>query len=368
MQANTSDKCYVYFDKEPVAFANYIKSLYKSDDVDYLNYHDGLGDYSFEDADGIIHDYDASLEADDNSYRYSGTNPNNYVCFGSDVIPCPENNLYRILGIFDDDKDGVYQVKLVMNDIYDVGVWDASESNDWEDSSIRETLNTDYLSNLGGYADYIALSEWRVGPISYDDFTYVSLAYDGKNIYNAEITDGSKIIFEAKVGLIYPSDFVYAHEYSSYPQSLDVENWMFKDIQEWTIIPTDDPMFLQIVNQGSLGHLMVADQANYRPSFYLQPWVLYSGGDGTESNPYRISAPENLISFTISGITYYAEEGMTWENWINSVYNNDGFVVYSNGVSKPQYGLVFKEMHQIEINEIIENNTLYQFGSSGGGM
>ena len=29
-----------------------------------------------------------------------------------------------------------------------------------------------------------------------------------------------------------------------------------------------------------------------------------------------------LITFTISGISYQAEEGMTWEQWCNSGYNS----------------------------------------------
>lgn len=33
------------------------------------------------------------LEAGDNSYRYAGVNPNNYVCFGSDEATCPTDNL-----------------------------------------------------------------------------------------------------------------------------------------------------------------------------------------------------------------------------------------------------------------------------------
>mgnify|MGYP004542350831 FL=1 len=40
--------------------------------------------------------------AGDNSYRYAGANPNNYVCFGSDASSCPEDNLYRIIGVFGD--------------------------------------------------------------------------------------------------------------------------------------------------------------------------------------------------------------------------------------------------------------------------
>ena len=45
--------------------------------------------------------------AGDNSYRYAGANPNNYVCFGSDTTTCSEDNLYRIIGVFDN------QVKLI---------------------------------------------------------------------------------------------------------------------------------------------------------------------------------------------------------------------------------------------------------------
>lgn len=37
----------------------------------------------------------------------------------------------------------------------------------------------------------------------------------------------------------------------------------------------------------------------------------------------------NLINFTIEGVSYQAEEGMTWLDWINSKYNIDGY--YQNG-------------------------------------
>ena len=33
----------------------------------------------------------------------------------------------------------------------------------------------------------------------------------------------------------------------------------------------------------------------------------------------------NLISFTIDGTEYQAEEGMTWQDWIDSEYNVDGY-------------------------------------------
>ena len=34
-----------------------------------------------------------------------------------------------------------------------------------------------------------------------------------------------------------------------------------------------------------------------------------------------------LISFTIAGTSYQAEEGMTWNDWVASIYNTDGFAI-----------------------------------------
>ena len=93
MQANTSDKCYVYFDVVlPPTLVEYITTdVYTGTDGDNgLYYHDGVGTYT-----------NADREAEDNSYRYTGANPYNYVCFGSDEATCPNDNLYRIIGIFD---------------------------------------------------------------------------------------------------------------------------------------------------------------------------------------------------------------------------------------------------------------------------
>lgn len=64
-----------------------------------LYYHDGLGTY-----------INANQEAGDNSYRYSGANPDNFICFGSDEATCPTDNLYRIIGVFDN------KIKLIKYD------------------------------------------------------------------------------------------------------------------------------------------------------------------------------------------------------------------------------------------------------------
>lgn len=59
------------------------------------------------------------MGAGDNSYRYAGANPNNFVCFGSTTSPCPTDNLYRIIGVLEDNYHGVSGKQLVKLIKYD---------------------------------------------------------------------------------------------------------------------------------------------------------------------------------------------------------------------------------------------------------
>ena len=71
MSGNISDKCYVYFDKEPNTLANYIKSQYTGTQGENNLY---------------LHDSTLENGAEDNSYRFAGSSEttNNFVCFGYD--------------------------------------------------------------------------------------------------------------------------------------------------------------------------------------------------------------------------------------------------------------------------------------------
>ena len=96
-QANTGktmDADIIIQEDEISTLADYITGLYTTDGENGLYYHDA----------------DLANGAQDNSYRYSGANPNNYVCFGSDEETCPIDNLYRIIGVFGDE------VKLIKAD------------------------------------------------------------------------------------------------------------------------------------------------------------------------------------------------------------------------------------------------------------
>ena len=54
--------------------------------------------------------------------------------------------------------------------------------------------------------------------------------------------------------------------------------------------------------------------------------------DGEENKP-------NLITFTIDGVEYQAEEGMTWEEWVNSEYNKIQMVAIGTGSGFKSIGL-----------------------------
>ena len=80
-----------------------------------------------------------------------------------------------------------------------------------------------------------------------------------------------------------------------------------------------------------------------------------------------------LISFSIDGTSYQAEEGMTWSEWVESSYNTGGFyiiavntrVIFSNGtdyVSSEGFPGDFAN----NTSQIVANGTYYKFNSGGG--
>ena len=113
----------------------------------------------------------------DNQYIFYGVN--NYICFGSDEEICPEESMYRIIGIFDN------QVKIIKNtnatsdmlgtdgDYYSDDMyywnykyyWDYYEygyGSAWKFSALNtENLNLNYLNYLGEkWSNLISVHKW----------------------------------------------------------------------------------------------------------------------------------------------------------------------------------------------------------------
>ena len=72
---------------------------------------------------------------------------------------------------------------------------------------------------------------------------------------------------------------------------------------------------------------------------------------------YTISG--GTISFTIDGVSYEAEEGMTWYDWVSSSYNTGGFKLVDEAVyTADDYAVVSNSA------EVIENNGEYAKSNS----
>ena len=255
-----------------VLLADYIKGLYTSQGTNGLYYHTSS----------------LANSAADNSYRYAGANPNNYVCFGSDANTCPSGNLYRIIGVFGSE------VKLIKSTSYGEYEWNSSYyNNTWSTSSIKTTLNSTYLSLLSStWQNKIATHTWKVGGI-----TSTNGASTPKTVYNYEVGSYSSSTTDSmKIGLMYVSDYGFAASNSYWTTNMDSyssassNNWLYLGSDEWTISRySDDSRYAFLVySRYGLGDRVILSYA-VRPSFYLTSSTTYVSGSGTRSDSIRIN-------------------------------------------------------------------------------
>ena len=291
-------------------FACNIATLYTTDGENDLYYHDGVGEYT-----------NANLEAGDNSYRYSGVDPNNYVCFATEEATCPIDNLYRIIGVFNG------KVKLVKSEFADLGSGgtaslyftigaglyesykgenrrfrlykrnDYTNNNKWNESNLNTiNLNTNYLNDIGEeWASKIVMHDWQVGGNTEDMLINVAV----NEVYMNEILNPAvNTIYSAKVGLMYVSDLAYAIEPSfwntviSDTSFLTSENWLNIGFLDFTITRVANYPNLIIATSYNIDNTIttypVDAYSGVRPVFYLDSNVVLASGDGTISSPYRL--------------------------------------------------------------------------------
>ena len=330
VSGNLSDKCYVYFDIYQPTLAEYIKSQYTGTQGDNALYY---------------HNSTLTNGAGDNSYRYAGANPNNFVCFGSDTSPCPTDNLYRIIGVFGENYHGVTGKQLVKLIKYDymttdelgtdgdysqtykewgmdstykgtygdgerIGVyyWNykatGSATNTWSTSLLNKTnLNTNFINNIGTtWANKIATVTWKVGGNTYANISDVVPATTYQNeIVNPVTTNttDNATTYSAKIGLMYVSDYGFAASpdawtltMSSYNNTTATNNnWMYMGLYEWTISRRADysDLAFGVGRDGFVSYDYVDDFFGVRASFSLESSVSYVSGSGSMSDPIVIN-------------------------------------------------------------------------------
>ena len=244
------------------------------------------------------HDADLANGAQDNSYRYSGANPNNYVCFGATGADCQNaENQYRIIGVFNN------QVKLIKATSIGDYVWESdysTQGNTWDETTkpdIYDTLNTTYYGTLA--PEWQTLIDqthtWQVGGMAY------SSTNTAKQYYDAEIKNQTGYVETMAVGLMYVSDYGYGAEPSKwtialgYPdgQNYGTDSWLYLGSYEWLISrhPDATTLAFSVVTSygGNVSFNGVYRTSAVRPVLYLSSSVELSVGTGTASDPYTLN-------------------------------------------------------------------------------
>ena len=283
------------------------------------------------------HDTTLTNGANDNSYRFAGASDavNNYVCFGSNITPCPTDNLYRIIGVFGDKvklikydfansnllgTDGGYDT-ITTDTIYistykgklstiNKYHWNADGPNTWSESDLNKVnLNTNFINNIRSeWAAKIAETTWKVGGNTWANIG----TQPAKTAYQNEIvspvttnTTDNATTYSAKIGLMYVSDYGFAAAPSAWTRNLSDDsgngysnaavtsvNWMYMGLKEWTISRHADYSVgaLCVNNDGNVDFDQVLlHSLGVRPSFNLLSSITYVSGSGSDNDPIVIN-------------------------------------------------------------------------------
>ena len=281
--------------------------------------------------DDTLYHHTSSLAngAGDNSYRYAGASEsvNNFVCFGSTETPCPTDNLYRIIGVFEDKvklikydyatstllgTDGDYSGSDTPDTNYykgslssiDTYYWNnVTKKNTWSESNLNKiNLNTNFINNIGvEWSNKIVTTTWKVGGNTFDNISssVPSIAYQNEIVAPAENTT-----YAAKIGLMYVSDYGFAASPSAWTTtlynydgndakgtSIKTINWMYMGYYDWMISRYSDNSnnAFGVSYSGDVDSDRVDYDYGVRPSFNLLSSITYVSGSGSAVDPILIN-------------------------------------------------------------------------------
>ena len=271
-------------------------------------------------------------------YRYYGASPNNYVWYNDE--------LWRIISVENvkssaTDTVGETRVKIVKADILkddnnlSAYSYDSSAStinsgygvNDWSKADLMTELNLLYLNSASGTcytgrsnastacnftntglsaearsltADalyYLGGSSSSSGLYADDYYTFER----GTTVYGCSTDDGAcprATTWSGRVGIIYPSDYVYATDlsvctkdafYYNADTNCKSKDWLLYSSNQWTISPnsSDARYAFYVYSSGYVGHShRVCLAKAVRPVQYLRSEVTIVEGEGTTEKPY----------------------------------------------------------------------------------
>ena len=294
-----------------------------------------------------------TTDLDGGNIRYYGANPNNYIYFNcSDYSNQTSSTCetWRIIGVFDGklklirgSQIGKYSWD---NKNISTGAEDDRGKNDWTTARLMKLLNPDdyYINDNndkdseGNYLGYSLYYNSASGMCFTDegvnysacDFTSTGIKNDetrnmiaettynlgGWNdtgVYPNEIYEyergttvytGRPTTWTGKIALAYPSDYGYAADLNQCKQTLanydnstcTSNNWMKAIITDngsnhgWLLTPDSSYSYVAWYSQGNVGEYFTGAARGAVPVLSLSSKLGIESGDGSSSNPYKLSA------------------------------------------------------------------------------
>ena len=264
----------------------------------------------------ITHAKDSTLQIGTNEditeYRYRGANPKNYVTFNNEV--------WRILGVFPtDDGTGNIEnrIKLIKDQSIGNNYWNTTQVaststyNNWTGATLMKYLNGTYYNSLinNNSIDMVDDVKYYLGGFNAVNATIENMySYErktsGNNTYYYGTNPNS---WTGKLGIMYASDYGYASancetkvlggNSSTDIRVCNATNWLYNiKVNEWLMaqLGSNNGHAFYVVSSGYLSYYNVnSSSMAVRPTLYLKSEVRITEGDGTSSNPYKLSISKN---------------------------------------------------------------------------
>ena len=267
----------------------------------------------------ITHAKDSTLQIGTNEdiieYRYRGASPKNYVTFNNEV--------WRIIGVFPtDDGTGNIEnrIKIIKDQSIGNNYWNnvqvtsTSSYNNWTGGTLMKYLNNTYANSLISSSSYDMIDDVKYylggfnagNPTIQDMYSYERKT---KNTKSNEFYYGTNPnSWVGKLGLMYASDYGYASDtcetkalYNSSSsndlRACNTTNWLYNiKVNEW-VMPQLGSNIGNVFYIYNLGYMANTGASSFtyatRPVLYLKPEVQIESGDGTSTNPYKLSLSKN---------------------------------------------------------------------------
>ena len=264
----------------------------------------------------ITHAKDSTLQIGTNEditeYRYRGASPKNYVTFNNEV--------WRILGVFPtDDGTGNIEnrIKLIKDQSIGNNYWNTTQVaststyNNWTGATLMKYLNGTYYNSLinNNSIDMVDDAKYYLGGFNAVNATIENMyGYErkisGNNTYYYRTNPNS---WTGKLGIMYASDYGYASancetkvlggNSSTDIRVCNATNWLYNiKVNEWLMaqLGSNNGHAFYVVSSGYLSYYNVnSSSMAVRPTLYLKSEVRITEGDGTSSNPYKLSISKN---------------------------------------------------------------------------